>query len=150
VDLIELLNEASETAASLDDADCLHKAAEEFLGAYAMFDGYEVIAASALAERVLGAAMMLRPGLSSAGRGRTVIFDVNIASGTQMARAAKRLRRSGNSEQLVGIALRSLVCCNAEASPIDELSDLIVAHSSEQSSTAERCDRSHGRVGLAL
>ncbi|RIT55094.1 hypothetical protein [Mycobacteroides abscessus] len=150
MDLIELLHEANETATSLDDADCLHKAAEEFLGAYAMFDGYGVVAASAIAERVLGAAMMLRPGLSSAGRGRTVIFDVNIASGTQMARVAKRLRRSGNSERLVGIALHSLASCNEEASRIDELSDLIVAHTSGQRLTTERCDRSHGRVGLAL
>lgn len=150
MDLIELLSEAGETAASLDDADCLHKAAEEFLGAYAMFDGYDVIAASALAERVLGAAMMLHPGLSSVGRGRTVIFDVNIASGTQMARAAKRLRRAGNSEQLVGIALHSLACCSTASNPIEELSRLIVAHSPERPLTAERCDRSHGRVGLAL
>jgi hypothetical protein len=92
----------------------------------------------------------LRPGLSSAGRGPTVIFDVNIASGTQMARAAKRLRQSGNSEQLVGIALHSLACCEAEINRIDELSDLIVAHSSERRSATERCDRSHRRVGLAL
>lgn len=68
MDMLELLNKGSETAASLDDAVCLQKAAEEFLGAYAAFAGYDVVAASSVAERVLGAAMMLRPALSSAGR----------------------------------------------------------------------------------
>ena len=151
MDLLELVNRGAETAAALDDAVCLHKAAEEFLGAYASFDSYHVVAASAIAERVLGAAMILRPELSSAGTGRTVIFDVNVASGTQMARAAERLRQAGNSEELVGIALHSLACCEQAASRIDALTELVVAHTSDDEATSgECCDGGHGRVGLAL
>src|SRR4051812_33857935 len=109
MDLVDLLNRGAETVASLDDVTCLQKAAEQFLGAYEMFNGYDVVAASAIAERVLGAAMMLNPGIGVGGQGRTVIFDVNVASGTQLARAARRLRDLGNSDQLVGIALHALV-----------------------------------------
>ena len=150
MDLLELMTKGAETAASLDDAVCLQKAAEEFLGAYATFSGYDVVAASAIAERVLGAAMILRPELSSAGTGRTVIFDVNVASGTQMARTAQRLRQSGNSDELVGIALHSLACCDQGSAWIEELAQLIVAHTLDDASSVERCDRSHHGVGLAL
>ena len=148
MDLVDLLNRGSETAAGLDDADCLHKAAEQFLGAYAAFDGYDVVAASPIAERVLGAAMMLRPKLSGAGRGPTVIFDVNIASGTLMARAARRLRHAGNSEELVGIALHSLIDADHSAEACGELAQLIVAHAPDEQSAGQCGDRGDHRVGL--
>jgi hypothetical protein len=151
MDLIDLINRGSATASELDDAVHLQKAAEEFLGAYAMFDGYDVVAASSIAERVLGAAMMIRPGLSGSGKGRTVIFDVTVASGTQMARAAQRLRHAGNSDELVGIALHTLACCESTNAQIEDLVQLVIAHPPERDfALAEGCEGSHGRVGLAL
>jgi len=150
MDMLELLNKGSQTAASLDDAVCLQKAAEEFLGAYAAFEGYGVVAASSIAERVLGAAMMLRPALSSAGRGRTVIFDVNIASGTLMARAARRLRHAGNSDELVGIALHSLIDDDRTGEALGELTQLVVAHAPDKPSGTECGDSGDRRVGLTL
>lgn len=151
MDALELIGRGAATAAELDDAVCLHKAAEEFLGAYAMFDGYDVVAASSIAERVLGAAMMIRPELSGAGKGRTVIFDVTVASGTQMARAAKRLRHAGNSDDLVGIALHTLACCEATGVRIDDLSQLVIAHPEERRpSEYEGCDGRHSGVGLTV
>lgn len=150
MDMLELLNNGSQTVASLDDAVCLHKAAEEFLGAYAAFEGYDVVAASSVAERVLGAAMMLRPALSSAGRGRTVIFDVNVASGTLMARTARRLRRAGNSEQLVGIALHSLIGGDRVGEALGELTELVIAHAPDEPSAPQCSDSGDRRVGLAL
>jgi hypothetical protein len=151
MDLLALMNRGSENAARLDDAVYLQKAAEEFLGAYAMFEGYDVVAASSIAERVLGAAMMIRPELSGAGRGRTVIFDVTIASGTQMARAAQRLRHAGNTNELVGIALHTLACCEDTKAGVEDLAQLVIAHSpGSERVSAERCDGRHDSVGLAL
>jgi hypothetical protein len=150
MDLLDLITKGSQTAAILDDADCLHKAAEQFLGAYAAFDGYDVIAASSIAERVLGAAMMLRPKLSSAGRGPTVIFDVNIASGTLMARAARRLRDAGNSEDLVGIALHSLIDGERCGDELGELAQLVVAHTPDEPSSSQCGNSGNHRVGLTF
>jgi hypothetical protein len=150
MNMLELLNKGSQTAADLDDAVHLQKAAEEFLGAYAAFDGYDVVAASSIAERVIGAAMMLRPALSSAGSGRTVIFDVSIASGTLMARTARRLRQAGNSDQLVGIALHSLIAHDWASTTLGELDDLIIAHLPDEPSVAECSDSGDRRVGLTL
>jgi hypothetical protein len=152
MDILEALNRASENAANLDDAVYLQKAAEEFLGAYAAFEGYEVVAASSVAERVLGAAMMLKPALSMAGRGRTVIFDVNIASGTLMARAARRLRQAGNSEDLVGIALHSLMCEHGGVNDaLGELTKLVVTHAQESQTSGIQCsDSCDSRVGLTV
>lgn len=151
MDILELLNKGAATAETLNDAVCLQKAAEQFLGAYAAFDGYDVVAASSVAERVLGAAMMLRPELSSAGRGRTVVFDVNIASGTLMARAAQRLRHAGNSDELVGIALHSLVdCADRPRGELGEFVQFVVAHPADHESEGECCERGDYRVGLTL
>jgi hypothetical protein len=151
MDILELLNKGAATAESLNDTVCLQKAAEQFLGAYAAFDGYDVVAASSVAERVLGAAMMLRPELSSAGRGRTVVFDVNIASGTLMARTAQRLRHAGNSDELVGIALHSLIDCGGPTSEVlGEFVQLIVAHPADNKSEGKCCDGRDHRVGLSI
>ncbi len=147
MDMVDLINRGAEAVASLNDASCLHKAAEQFLSAYAMFDGYGVVAASSAAERVLGAAMVLNPGLCVDGLGRTVIFDVNVASGTQLARVAKRLRDSGNSDELVGIALHSLLSRESDG-PMGELAKLVVAHvpTADESSSRESSDRCCGSL----
>jgi hypothetical protein len=150
MDMLELLNKGAQTVASLDDAACLQKAAEQFLGAYAMFEGYGVVAASSIAERVLGAAMMLRPELSGSGTGCTVIFDVNIASGTQLARAARRLRESGNADRLVGVALHSLVNWESGAA-LGDLAQLVVAHGPADEDSSWECgNRSHNGLEPAL
>jgi hypothetical protein len=151
MDLLEIMNRGAQRAASLDDAVCLHKAAEQFLGAYAMFEGYDVVAASAIAERVLGAAMILKPQLSSGGQGRTVVFDVNIASGTQLARAARRLRDAGNADELVGIALHSLIAWNSDT-PLGDLAQIVVAHDPDDDALGswECGDRRHSGVGISL
>jgi hypothetical protein len=150
MDMLELLNKGAQTVASLDDAACLQKAAEQFLGAYAIFEGSGVVAASSIAERVLGAAMMLRPELSRSDTGCTVIFDVNIASGTQLARAARVLRESGNADRLVGIALHSLVKWDPDAA-LGDLTQLVVAHGPADEVSSRECgDRGQNGLELAL
>jgi hypothetical protein len=152
MDLVDLLNRGAETVASLDDATCLQKAAEQFLGAYATFNPCGVVAASAIAERVLGAAMMLNPEVGVGGQGRTVIFDVNVASGTQLARAARRLRDLGNSDQLVGIALYALVDWRI-GTAFGELTEIVVAHQFTRNAESDswQCgDRSNRGLEPAL
>jgi len=56
----------------------------------------------------------------------TVIFDVNLASGTMLARAAQRVRDAGNNSRLVGIALHCLSEGHMNWTPA-ELSEVVVA-----------------------
>ena len=87
----------------------LRASAETFLEYFVPFRSFCIVAASPQAERVLGAAMILDPELRGGRMGPTVILDVNIASGTLIARAARNLRDSGNSDEIVAIVLNSLV-----------------------------------------
>jgi hypothetical protein len=149
VDILDLLNQGDANIASHHWAGDLRAAAEAFLSAYDSHSGYSVVAASPQAERVLGAAMMLRPELEATGDGDTVILDVNIASGTLLARAAKRLRDEGNSASLVGIALYSLMDPEF-AGRIEHLDHLVVMQSEDAASggrqSTQRRDR---RIKLA-
>lgn len=76
------------------------------------YDGFGLVAASPQAERVIGAAMMLAPTLHGDSTGPSVIFDVNFASGTLLARAAQRLRNNGNQSRLIGLVLNPLIETN--------------------------------------
>jgi hypothetical protein len=109
MDILDLIDQGVRRVAANDDAARLRRSAEHFMRAYGEYAGYSVVAASPHAERVLGAAMMLQPDLQAGGAGDTVILDVNVASGTLIARAARRLRDAGNRGQLVAVALHSLV-----------------------------------------
>lgn len=128
MDLLTLLNQGTETVENLNQAACLRRSAESLLAAYQPFDGYSVTPASPQAERVLGAAMMLQPGLKVGTNGSAVVvFDVTIASGTLMARAARRVREAGNFDHLVGIALHCLTETHNSWVP-EELNELIVVN----------------------
>jgi hypothetical protein len=126
MDILDVIIRGARSVADNDDSTSLRHSAEQFLRVYARFHGYRVVAASPQAERVLGAAMMLSPEIRGGVYGHTVIFDVNIASGTLLARAARRLRDSGNRDRLVGIALHSLVGEARDWATAD-LSELVVA-----------------------
>lgn len=126
MDILDLINRGSQTVESLNRSECLRDAAESFLGIFSTFEGFGVVAASPQAERVLGAAMILRPDLHSGSGGRTVILDVNIASGTMLAQAARRLREAGNVDELIGVALHALTERETEW-VLPDLSQLIVA-----------------------
>lgn len=128
MDILELVDRGARTVSHLNRASQLRDVAEAFLKVIIKFDGYGIIAASPQAERVLGAAMILKPDLRGDGHGKTVILDLNIASGTLLARAARRLRESGNVEILVGV-----VICDLFQLEIDwivpELSQVVVVGS---------------------
>lgn len=150
MDILELVQRGEQSVGGHNYSDCLRGAAERFLGAYAPFEGFSVVAASPQAERVLGAAMMLRPDLCADGRGSTVVLDVNIASGTLLARAARRLRDQGNKHVLVGVALYSLTS-DAHEWVVPEVSQIVIAggNKSQGSTRWERAEAGDHCVVLA-
>jgi hypothetical protein len=109
MDILEVMTHGSQNVETLGRASNLRETAEKLLRVLDDFPGYGVVAASPAAERVIGAAMMLRNSVHSDRSGSLIIFDINIASGTLMARAARRLRDAGNRSQLLGVALHAIV-----------------------------------------
>ena len=125
MDLLDVIEGGVTNVARHDQSSSLRLSAEAFLKVYDSYLGHSVVAASPQAERVLGAVMMLHPEINASGYGPTLIFDVNVASGTLMARAARRLRDKGNKSLLVGVALHSLVGVRLDWD-IDGLTELVV------------------------
>lgn len=125
MDILNVLERGSANVTLHDGSWSLRLSAGALLSAYDSYLGYSIVAASPQAERVLGAVMIMRPEVNASGIGPTVIFDVNVASGTLMARAVQRLRDRGNTSRLVGVALHSLL---REQLPhqIDGLADFVV------------------------
>lgn len=109
MDLVSIMQRGSAVVRENDAADHLRRWAEALVRAASEYEGFGVVAASPQAERVLGAAMMLAPTMHGDGSGPSIVFDLNYASGTMLARAARRLRDRGNESLLVGIVLNSLV-----------------------------------------
>lgn len=128
MDILELIDLGARNVAEHDESLQLRASAELFLDLYAPYSGCRVMAASPHAERVLGAAMIIDPNLQGGGVESTIILDVNIASGTLMARAVKRLRDAGNTNPIVGIVLNSLMGQLFEWQ-VPGMSQLIVSHS---------------------
>lgn len=116
MDLVSIMNRGSAVVRENDAADHLRRCAEALVRAASEYEGFGVVAASPQAERVLGAAMMLVPTMHGGDRGPSIVFDVNYASGTMLARAARRLRDRGNESPLVGIVLNPLVDADTEIS----------------------------------
>lgn len=150
MDILEVVDAGSRAVALHDGPARLRASAELFLDLYAPYKGSSVIASSPGAERVLGAAMMLDSSIRAGTTANTVILDVNIASGTLMSRALKRVRDAGNSGPIIGIVLNSLVGQLFEWE-IPGISHLIVANSSapDQLIGRETSYSSKDRVMLA-
>lgn len=102
--------EASTNYGELDSRVGLEQAAKALIAACGELRGWQLLAASPRAERVVGAAMMIDSDASAAASNRVVVVDVNTASGTLLARASERARRAGAIE-VVGIALHALPGC---------------------------------------
>jgi hypothetical protein len=110
VGLLDAINSGNVNVRELDDPSRLRRHVDELMMVRREhFDGFSMCAATAPAERIVGAAMMLDPTVRADGVGDTVIVGVNIASGTQIARTATRLREAGNDGVLIGIVLNALI-----------------------------------------
>lgn len=114
MDLACIMNRGSAVIRQNDAGVHLRRSAEALLRAASAYEGFGVVAASPQAERVLGAAMMLEPSMHGNSNGPSIVFDVNYASGTLLARAARRLRDRGNQSPLVGIVLNPLIDAGTE------------------------------------
>lgn len=155
VGLLDAITSGNSNVRELDDPSLLRRHVDELMTVRREhFEGFSMCAATAPAERVIGAAMMLDPTVRADGVGDTVIVGVNIASGTQIARAATRLREAGNDGVLIGIVLNALIPewrLGAAEWTVPEVDALFVldgpAGLSGFGELAQRCERG---VGLAL
>ncbi len=108
MDLVELMRNGNRNVRAHDGSGTLAASARSFLDCVAGWDEFTVEAASPAAERVLGAAMMLDPSIRGGRSTHTVILDVNIASGTLVANAARRVRDTVRPEWLIAVVINSL------------------------------------------
>lgn len=108
MDLVELMRNGDSNVRAHHGADALATSAHLFLKCVVGWDNFTVEAASPAAERVLGAAMMLDPSIRGGRSTRTVILDVNIASGTLVANAAQRVRDTLQPDWLIAVVVNSL------------------------------------------
>lgn len=140
MNMVDLLNRGTHLVAEHDSPAALAKSAELVLAAVSAYPTYGVVATTAAAERVLGAMMVMAPDLRVGQANDIVIFDVNVASGTVLARTAERLRTQGHTGSIVAVAVHAL--CEAPAS-IQGTDDLVVLDGSGSShqDTQGRSDR---------
>lgn len=107
IDLPAVFAQADNNYAELDSRAGLEQAAKALIAACGDLRGWQLLAASARAERVVGAAVMIDADASTATSTRVMVVDVNTVSGTLLARASERARRAG-AERVVGVALHAL------------------------------------------
>jgi hypothetical protein len=146
MDMLEVLERGSRAVAEHDSYAALRKSAELVLDALSWFPGYGVIAASPAAERVLGAVMMLSPDVRVGSARDVVIFDVNVSSGTILARAADRLLRLGHNGTIVAVAIHALT--EQASDSIEGVDQLLILERSGPSHQAAK-SRDH-RLPVAL
>lgn len=146
MDLAQMILRGDDTVRAHDAPSDLASSARSFLACVAGWDSFTVEAASPAAERVLGAAMMLHPGLRAGRSTRTVILDVNIASGTLVANAARRVRETTATEWLIAVVINSLSEVDMRWS-IDGVDGLFVCN--QLSPGSKRGQRAHDGFSIA-
>jgi len=122
IDMPTAFAQAGANYAELDTRAGLEHAAKALLAACGDIRGWQLMAASSRAERVVGAALMIDHDASTTASLRVLVVDVNTSSGTLLARASERARRAGAIE-VVGVALHTLGPCAPAAADclLDEL-----------------------------
>ena len=138
MDLVELMLVGDKNVRAHDSSLNLADSVRSFLDCVAGWNAFTVEAASPAAERVLGAAMMLDPTIRGGRSARTVILDVNIASGTLVANAARRVRESVQPEWLIAVVINTLADADMRWS-VEGIDSLFVCGISSDSG-----DRNHG------
>ncbi|MFJ2367864.1 hypothetical protein [Microbacterium sp. NPDC087665] len=144
MDLAELVLRGNSLVRAHDEAPDLRASASSFLDCVAGWESFTVEAASPAAERVLGAAMMLNPDIRGGRSRRTVVLDVNIASGTLVANAARRVREAVETDWLIAVVVNSLTDADLRWN-IDGVDSLFVCH---HSSSSEGSQSAHDGVGV--
>lgn len=142
MDLVELISRGDCNVRVHHGSDALAASARAFLDCVAGWEEFTVEAASPAAERVLGAAMMLDRSIRGGRSARTVILDVNIASGTLVANAARRVRDTVQTEWLIAVVINSLTGVDMRWT-IDGVDSLFVCDPSSEVSESSQA-REHG------
>lgn len=154
--LLDAMSLGAAKVKELDDPLLLRQCVEALLSIYRIkFAGYSICAATPQSERVVGAAMMLDPTLRVGATDNAMIVGVNIASGTQILKAAVRLRECGIRGTLVAVALNAILPEWRSGAPgwsVPEIEELIVLQGETISESrlgelTQRCERG---VTLAL
>lgn len=145
MDLVSLVQQGDTNVRAHNASGDLAASARLFLDCVAGWSAFTVEAASPAAERVLGAAMMLNPELRGGRSKRTVILDVNLASGTLVANAARRVRETVDTEWLIAVVVNSLTDVDMRWS-IDCIDSLFVCNPT--SVRLERGQRAHDSFGI--
>lgn len=145
MDLIELMHTGDRNARAHDSSAELAASARSFLNCVDGWEDFTVETASPAAERVLGAAMMLDSAIRGGRSVRTVVLDVNIASGTLVANAARRVRETVQPEWLIAVVINALTDADMRWS-IEGVDTLFVCRAASE--TAERYDG--GQYGIIV
>lgn len=152
--LLSAMSDGRANVQELDGAVSLRRHVDDLLMfRQTRFAGCGLYAATPHAERLIGAAMILDPTIRADGIGDTVIVGVNIASGTQIARAATRLRDSGNHGVLIGVVLNALIDdwhFDQDNWTVAEVDELLILGSCEVSGLGELAQRGECGVSLTL
>ena len=143
MDLVELMRAGSRNVRAHDLANDLANSAQSFLECVGTWSDFTVEPASPAAERVLGAAMMLDPTIRGGRSARTVVLDVNIASGTLVANAARRVRDALQPQWLIAVVINTLTDVDLRWS-VDGVDSLFVCGAS--SYLVEGHDRSQDGI----
>jgi hypothetical protein len=147
MDIVEILQTGATRVAQHNDRNRLAESAHAFLQCVAEWDDFTVEPASPAAERVLGAAMMLHKGIRGGPSARTVILDVNIASGTLIARAARRVRASTSGEWVIAVAINSLTSVDLRWS-IEGVDSLFVCNAYTPLAHVQNAERDEQRISV--
>lgn len=147
MDLVELMRVGDANVRLHDEPEDLAASAYSFLSCVAGWKRFTVEPASPAAERVLGAAMMLDPSLRGGRSPRTVVLDVNIASGTLVANAARRVRETVQSEWLIAVVINSLTDVDMRWN-IDGVDTVFVCNPSSGDGLSQGGQRSDHSIGV--
>lgn len=120
--MIEAIRRAEHNVEHLAEPQQLRSAADQVAKFAVLHGATALLAASPSAERLLGAALVSSSELTGFSledpqplRGRVLLLDVNLASGTALARASRRARLAG-AGQVIAVVMHQLTDDPATAS----------------------------------
>lgn len=130
-DLLDAVETARENIQRLADPCALRTATEQVIEFARACGAHTVVAASPAAERLVGALLSSTASLADLSTacgletGPVLIVDINLASGTALALAARRARKAG-ALRVLAVVLHQLTVATASAVDcgVDEISIL--------------------------
>jgi phosphoribosylpyrophosphate synthetase len=127
-ELLDLLRVSQRNISQLAEPAALQGLAERVVEFARARRVTSLLAASPVAERLVGAVLVAKPGAGAeqhdheTGDAVVLLVDVNLASGTSLSRAARRARRDG-ADRVLAVVLHRLAESQLDADDygVDEL-----------------------------